>query len=245
VHRREVTAVARLLGEDFMSDIALMVRVVRQPVMVGLVALMTLAPPVHAAALTGTTTASLFSDNTTVLAADTVTIGPGIEISAGDGSNIGAQMLTGTALPSNTPVSEAIDFQSLTIALRILSGGTDGLGQPVTGWGPGAHYVFAGLNLDVGSIVSISATGSAADIANLGSLSSWVNLDNPNQISFALDNIIFVDKPGADYADIAINLVASTVTPPPGGNVPEPGSLALAGLAMAGLWSLRRRAARG
>lgn len=226
-----------------MSTLASIARKAVSPVLASMTTLLMLgASAAHAAALTGQVTASLYSSSTTLDAADTVSVGPGIEISAGNGTNIGALMISGVTSPGGVTISEAINFQSLSIALRILAGAEDAQRRPVTGWGADARYEFSGLTLDTGTISGVSVIGSAADISNFSSLSSWVHWSSstPGTILFDIDDIIFVDKSGVDWADITINLQVSTA-PPDEGTVPAPGTVALVGLALAAAAAARRR----
>ena len=145
----------------------------------------------------------LLSDATPISLSDTVTVSGTVEISAGNGTNIGSFMLTGVSGGNTIP--EFIDFQDASIQLRVMAGDSAG-GVPVTGYASGAKYIFSGLDFAGGTITGVNVVGSSADISNFGSLSSWGTLDNAHQISFAIDAIQFVDKPGADFADITINL---------------------------------------
>lgn len=194
-----------------------------------------LTAPAHATLIGDLVTATLtspnglLSDPTPINLSDTVTaLSPAIEIAAGNGTNIGGFMLTGVG------VQESIDFQSFSIVLRLLAG--DPAFPIATGYAPGAKYVFSGLNLSGGeTITGVSLT--AVSIANLNQ--SWATLDNPNQISFALDQIQFlVPTSGTTFGDVTISFAHSVVNNPP--SVPEPGSLLLAGVALLGLWQTGR-----
>ncbi len=211
----------------------------RQALCASLVSLLCLAAaPANATLIGDSVTAQLvspgglLSDPTPINLSDTVTaVSPGIEIAAGNGTNIGGFMLTGVG------VQESIDFQDFSIVLRLLAG--DPAHPDLTGYAAGAKYVFSGLNLSGGeTITGVSLT--AVSIANLNQ--AWVSLDNPNQISFALDLLQFVvPASGTTFGDVTINIAHRLVTPP---TVPEPASLLLAGEALLGLWQTGRRRPR-
>ncbi len=195
------------------------------------------AAPAHADLIGDSVTATLSSPNgllssiTPINLTDTVTVvTPGIEIAAGNGTNIGGFMLTGVG------VQESIDFQEFSIVLRLLAG--DPAHPDQTGYAAGAKYVFSDLNLSGGeTITGVSLT--AVSIANLNQ--GWVTLDNPNQISFALDQIQFVmPAAGTTFGDVTISFAHGVVAP----TVPEPASLLLAGVALLGLWQTGRGRSR-
>ncbi len=202
-----------------------------------------LAIPAHATLIGDSVTAQLLSPNgitpgldpNPVSLSDTVTVvSPGIEISAGNGTNIGGFMLTG--VPDTT--KEFIDFRASSIVLRILAGDVVG-GVPVTGYASGGKYVFSDLDFLGGTITGITFSASDADIANLAGLGgNWITLDGLDTIAVMLDQIQFVDKAGTDFADITINLQTGQGSPPP---LPEPSSLALFGLSLSTLWLIRRK----
>ncbi len=159
----------------------------------------------------------LLSDNAPISAADTVTVSPGVEFTPGDGSNVGAWLISGAT------AQESIDIQDFSIALRLLQGDPSFPDQ--TGYAAGARYTFSNLFFPGSTITGVSLT--ASGIANLNQ--GWVTLDNPSQVSFALDQIRFViPASGTTYGDVTIHLATAPV--------PEPGSLALglAGLALLG-----------
>lgn len=196
-----------------------------------------LSATAHAAGLMGdSVNVSLISPGDGINATDSgLTVVAGEEVSPLiDPSNIGGSsgyMLTGVA-----GIHEYIDLDALTITLRLLNGNADG-----TGFAAGAKYVFG--DLDIAGFTITGVTGVSSGISNFSS--SWISLDDPHQISFAIDAIEFGPVTGGTrYGDVVLTL--ATRADGGGGNpAPEPGTLALAGIAIGGLWAGRRRARRG
>ena len=170
-----------------------------------------------------------------------VLVGAGPEIAPGiNPSNIGGA--TGAMLTGAT-ASEFIDIGDFSISLRLLAGASGP--PPTTGWAANAAYIFSGLNIVGMDIIGVTLS-ELGGIANFDA--GWATRDSASQISLRLDLIAFtVPNSGTTYGDLRINLVTQATGPGPGPGlgVPEPGSMALVGLALVSLWaSGRRRGAR-
>ena len=198
------------------------------------------ATQVHATLVGTTVDVTLSSPLDGYLATDVgVMVGGGVEIAPSiDPSNIGGAsgfMLTGAT------ASEFIDIGAFSISLRLLAG-VDGP-PPMTGYLSGAVYIFSGLTIAGMDIIGVTLSD-LGGIANFDA--GWATLDSPSQISLRLDLIEFtVPNLGTTYGDLRINLLTQATGPGPGPGVPEPGSMALVGLALVSLWAGgRRRGAR-
>jgi len=190
----------------------------------------------HASLVGDTVNARLYSPNgvigdpTVVDLSDSVLVGAGIEISAGDGSNIG----NGIMLPN-----ESIDFGASSIAVRLQAGNTIAGGIPVTGYESNARYIFSGLDFSGAAIIGINFSVGASQIANLAALgSSWITLADPHTVFMNLADIQFVDHGSGEsnnFANVTINLQTEQAAV-----VPEPATWLLLMSGLAGLALVRR-----
>jgi len=234
-----------------MSELSQQPRFTRLALSAVLLALSGLASTVHAAPV------GLIGDSIDVLLtspADSVSLQDTglvvsnlVEISSNNvpASTIGG---SGSLLPGvGGTDGESIDLRSFSIVLRLLAGAGSGAANDplVTGWSAGAKYVFSDLDLNAADnldIVGVSAAATGGTISNFSS--SWAHFDNAHQISFDIDQIQFLQGVGTTYGQVTLTLLTRT-TSTPGPTVPEPGSLALAGLALSALWAGSRRRQSG
>jgi PEP-CTERM motif len=200
------------------------------------------------ATLLGTSiTANLNSPLDSVDLTDVVTVGSGIEIQAGDGSNIGTVMFTSTN-SSNVDVPEYIDFFDTGVTLRIA--GASSSGDGTTGYSMGGEYIFT-LPSIISGITSIDLSSNISNFSNTAQpagCTAGICLDSTNDtLSVFLDKMVIGPDAAGDLPApmglITINL-ASQVTPPPPPpppvNVPEPSTLLLLAAGWLGFASARR-----
>lgn len=197
------------------------------------------ASPVAVSTITLSAPGGIIGDSTPLDLADGPFAGDGVHLAAGDGSNIGAWMLTG----------EYISFADSAIQLRINAGQTDDAGALVTGYlGLGtdhALYDFAGLSVGGLAVASFNAVALGGTGSTPSDVNSLVHLTGGNSLSIDLDTLVFdpanCGGTGNCFVEFRIDLTAST-TPP----VPEPGTipLMLAGGALVAAAVRRQRRVR-
>ncbi len=201
--------------------------------------------PAQASLIGDSVTAQLLSPNgitsdpSPINLSDTVTVGSGVEISAGDGSNIGGPTTVGTitdcCMLTGATASEFIDFQADQILVQILAGDTDQSGNLITGYASGAQYILSSLDYIGGVITGITVNTSG--FINPSALA--VTLVDPNTISLNLDTVeIAPPASGTAFGDVTIGLQVRLTEPPPP-TVPEPSTLLL--IAAPALLLLRKR----
>lgn len=193
-----------------------------------------LVGPVQAASLTGDSVEVKLSmpngitgDPTPATLTTSVVVGAGVEVAAGDGSDVGNFMLTNAQA-----ISEFIDFDAFTINLRLLNGDPDN--EALLGFGAGAAYLFSDLNIAGKVIVG----GSLSDLGGFSNFSTaWLGFNGLDAFSLALDTIELADRGQGigRFGDLQITLLVRDDDQDPG-RVPLPASLLLIG---AGLIALR------
>lgn len=172
------------------------------------------------AALVGSALVRL-TDGAALDASDTVAIGAGVEISAGDGSNIGAVLLP----------SESLDLGALTIEVFLEEGAVDG----TTGYPAGTEIVFS--NLDFGD-PPLEIVDVGVEVVNITGIALGSGIAfTADSVSVRVDTLGIGEIAGAiDVGTIRLTLVVEPV-PEPG-----PGSLALVAMtALAGRRAVRRK----
>jgi PEP-CTERM motif-containing protein len=170
------------------------------------------------ASLIGQTVTVALTDGGSLFHDDDVTVGAGVELAPGDGSDIGTLLLP----------SERIDIGATSILLT-LEEGVPGGG---TGYPSGTAYVFTNLAFfgQATAITGVSLTASNITGISLGNLTF-----SATTLRVPIDALLIGELPGVDTGTLQIDVTFALV--------PEPGTALLASLGLfAVAW--RARAAR-
>ncbi|MBN8504012.1 MAG: PEP-CTERM sorting domain-containing protein [Burkholderiales bacterium] len=161
-------------------------------------------------------------DSNPVSLVDQVLVGAGAEIAAGDATNIGSFMLPG----------ESVDLGEYTIQVRLGSGAVNGQGQQNPGYAAGAEYLFEQLDIFGETIVGASIS-SHSGFSNFSD--GWLSFLGPHSLSLDIGSMLFTGGL-ADFETFGLITITLQTRPDDGGggggNVPEPGALLLAGVAL-------------
>lgn len=159
-------------------------------------------------------------DPTPVSLTTQVVVGAGVEIAAGDSSDIGGFMLPG----------EWINLDAYTIQVRLGTGAVDAQGRQNPGYAAGAEYLFEELDIAGEVIVGANITGNSG-FSNFSA--GWLSFLGPHSLSLDIGSMLF----SGGLADIdTFGLITITLQTRPdnggGPGVPEPSALLLSLLAL-------------
>jgi hypothetical protein len=177
-----------------------------------------LAGPAAEASLIGQSVTVALSDGGSLFHDDTVTVGSGVELAPGDGSEIGALLLP----------TERIDIADTSILLSLEEGAPGG----GTGYPTGTAYVFTNLAFFGQNTAITGVTLSATNITGiaLGDLTFTAT-----SLRVPISALLIGDLPGVDTGTLQIGLTFALV--------PEPGTALLCSLGLL-TFAWRARAAR-